>query len=366
MSKPIPLLDLAAGHRELAAQLNGVWSRLLGAPSHTLGPDVEAFESAFAGYCGVNHCIGVACGLDALNLILRAAGVGPEDEVILPTHTYIAPWLAVSHCGAIPVGVDCEADGFNIDPEAAAAAITPATRAIIAVHLYGQPANMDALADLAKAHSILLIEDAAQSHGASWRGRRTGSLGDAAAFSFFPSKNLGALGDGGAVCTNNASLAEAIRLLRNYGQRSRYDHAGDGYNSRLDPLQAAILTTKLEVLDSWQQRRAALAATYNGAISHPGVVLPSPDPRGEHAWHLFVVRAANREALRQRLAEDGIETVVHYPLPSHRQPVYRDLPMRVHPTPHADRLCSEVLSLPMGPHVTSDDARRVIAAVNGD
>jgi dTDP-4-amino-4,6-dideoxygalactose transaminase len=360
----VPLFDLRAAHRELGAALDAVWARLRDTAAHTLGPEVEAFETDFARYCGTRHGIGVACGLDALALILRAAAIGPGDEVILPVHGFVAPWLAVAQCGATPVGVDCEPDGFNLDPVAVEAAVTPATRAILAVHLYGHPAAMAPLRAIAARHDLRLIEDAAQAHGARWRGRPAGSLGDAAAFSFFPSKNLGALGDGGAVTTSDDAIADHVRRARHYGQGARYVHVADGRNSRLDPLQAAILRVKLDALDTWQARRRAVAQRYLREIAHPDIVLPRVADGVDPAWHLFVVRARDRAGVQRRLADAAVESVVHYPIPCHRQPVFATLPHRVHGSARADRLADEVLSLPIGPHLGGAQIDRVIDAVN--
>jgi dTDP-3-amino-3,4,6-trideoxy-alpha-D-glucose transaminase len=360
----VPFLDLDAGYRELAPDLGAAQRRVMESGRYVLGPEVEKFEREFAAYCGVAECVTVASGLDALTLALRALGVRRDDEVIVPAHTFIATWLAVSALGARPVPVDCLAATGNLDVAALERAIGPRTRAIVPVHLYGQPADMDALGELAAHHHIPLLEDAAQAHGATVGRRRAGSLGHAAAFSFYPGKNLGAFGDGGAVTTDDAALAETLRALRNYGSQEKYVHTIQGSNSRLDEIQAACLRVKLGRLDAWNARRREVAARYLAEIvARPELALPEVAPGREPVWHLFVVRTPQRDALQAHLAARGIETLVHYPTPPHRAGAYaheRDWPA----LPVAEELADTVLSLPIGPHMSAPDADRVIAAVN--
>lgn len=357
MSDKVPFLDLVAVHEPLAAEMQAAFASFLASGQYMLGPQVEAFERGFADYCGARHCIGVSNGLDALQLILQAFGIGPGDEVLVPANTFIATWLAVSHCGATPVPVEPDPATCNIDPARVEQAITPRTRAIIAVHLYGQTADMPALSAIARRHGLKLIEDAAQAHGARHAGRRAGTLGDAAAFSFYPGKNLGALGDAGAVVTDDSALDEAIRLLRNYGSPRRYVHQRIGFNHRLDELQAALLNIKLPHLDGWNQQRRAQAARYRELLAGvAGVRLPEVLPECEPVWHLFVIRHARRDALLQWLADGGIGALIHYPIAPHRQQAYAERQLSL---PISEQMHSEVLSLPIGPHLTLDDIDRV-------
>ncbi len=362
----VPFLDLKAINLSQGDELEAAFKRVLQSGWYILGGETAAFEAAFAAYCRSRHAIGVANGLDAIFLILKACGIGPGDEVIVPSNTFIATWLAVSDCGATPVPVEPSADGFNIDPARVAAAITPRTRAILPVHLYGQTADMDPLQALATQHGLKLIEDAAQAHGALYRGRVAGQLGDAAAFSFYPGKNLGALGDGGAVTTSDDALAERIRTLRNYGSRVKYYNEVQGYNSRLDELQAALLSVKLPGLDADNARRRAIAAIYQRELAGvDGLALPRVPEWAEPVWHVYVVRHARRDALAKALAEQGIGTIVHYPVPPHLQPAYAHLGYRRGDFPLAEAIHDEVLSLPMGPTMTAEQALEVAAAVRG-
>ncbi|MEC5388198.1 DegT/DnrJ/EryC1/StrS family aminotransferase [Uliginosibacterium sp. H3] len=355
----VPFLDLSAMHAACGEELQATFARVLSKGHFVLGEEVEAFEHEFAAYCGASRCIGVGNGLDAIHLILRAMKIGPGDEVIVPAHTFIATWLAVTQSGATPVPVEPQPGGYNIDPQQIEAAITPRTRAIIAVHLYGEPADMDALRSIADQHGLRLIEDAAQAHGARYKGRRTGGLGDAAAFSFYPTKNLGALGDGGAVTTNDPAIAEGIRLLRNYGSRVKYQHDIAGYNTRLDEVHAALLRVKLHRLDEFNSSRRLVARQYLDGLSDiAGLQLPHPAPHTEPVWHLFVIRTAQREQLAKALTERGIATMVHYPVPCHEQGAYRggNFP----PLQATSALSKEILSLPMWPGL---DPAPVIAAI---
>src|SRR5882762_609929 len=318
----VPFLDLKAEYAELKSDLDAAIQRVLASGWYILGAELEAFEKAFAAYCAVSHCVGVGNGLDALHLILRALEIGFGDEVIVPANTYIATWLAVSYSGATPVPVEPEERTYNIDPSRIEEAITSKTKAIIAVHLYGQPADMDAINEIAARHGLKVIEDAAQAHGARYKGRRAGSLADAAGFSFYPSKNLGALGDGGAVTTDDDALADRVRVLRNYGSRQKYRNETKGYNSRLDELQAALLREKLRLLDQWNERRRSIARRYLEGLAGLPLVLPHVPPGCEPIWHVFVVRSARREWLASTLEAAGIGTLVHYPIPPHLQPAY--------------------------------------------
>ncbi len=362
----VPFLDLRAPYLELEEELDAAYRRVMGSGWYVLGREVEAFEEEFAAYCEAEHCVGVANGLDALHLILRACGIGEGDEVIVPSNTYIATWLAVSYAGATPVPVEPDEGTYNLDPELIEAAITPRTRAVIAVHLYGQPAEMDAINEVAGRHGLKVIEDAAQAHGARYKGRRAGSLGDAAGFSFYPGKNLGAFGDGGAVVTDDAELADRVRVLRNYGSRVKYHNEVKGFNSRLDELQAALLRVKLAKLDEWNARRQTVAARYLEALGEESdLTLPSVPGWAEPVWHLFVVRHPEREALQRHLADMGIGTLVHYPVPPHLSEAYAGEGWLPEDFPVAEALAGDVLSLPMGPHLEPEAAELVAGIVVG-
>jgi dTDP-4-amino-4,6-dideoxygalactose transaminase len=328
-----------------------------------LGAEVEAFETEFAAYCGARHCIGVGNGLDALHLILRAMEIGEGDEVIVPANTYIATWLAVSYAGATPVPVEPDERTYNIDPTQIEAAITERTCAIIAVHLYGQPAEMDAINEIAARHGIKVIEDAAQAQGAQYRGRMAGALADAAGFSFYPGKNLGALGDAGAITTNDPKLAERIRLLGNYGSSVKYRHDLKGFNSRLDELQAALLRVKLRKLDEWNDRRKAMARLYMQMLQAKNLVLPFIPEHVETNWHQFVIRRRRRDELREHLAAAGVGTIIHYPIPPHMQKAYAELGLGAGTFPISESMAREVLSLPMSPHLSDKDVRLVASQI---
>jgi dTDP-4-amino-4,6-dideoxygalactose transaminase len=362
-AEPIAFLDLRAINLAQSQQLQAAFARVLDSGWFVMGRELQAFENEFAAYCGAQHCVGVGNGLDALFLILKAYGIGAGDEVIVPSNTYIATWLAVSHTGALPVPVEPLETTHNIDPALIEAAVTPRTRAILAVHLYGQPAQMDQLARIARRHGLRLIEDAAQAQGALLHGRRVGTLGDAAGFSFYPGKNLGALGDAGAVVTNDATLAREVRLLRNYGSSVKYVNDVPGHNSRLDELQAALLRVKLSSLDAQNDHRRQLAAVYTDALQGLDLVLPATGAGMRPVWHLYVVRSRQRDRLQARLKAEGIETLIHYPIAPHLQAAYAPLGLASGSLPIAEQLQQEVLSLPMGPHLQADDVRRVAAAV---
>ncbi len=354
MTEPIPFLDLKAGYLELKEEMDEACRRVFDSGCYILGEEVEQFEQEFAQYCEAKHCIAVGNGLDALHLILLALGIGEGDEVIVPAHTFIATWLSVSHAGATPVPVEPDPDTYNIDPSKIEQAISSRTKAIMPVHLYGQPADMDSIAEIAARHGLRVIEDAAQAHGARHRGRRVGSLGDAAGFSFYPGKNLGAFGDGGAVTTNDDVIADKVKMLRNYGSRIKYAHESIGFNSRLDPLQAAFLRAKLGRLDEWNDRRRRLAAHYLDQLAGcEGLTLPYVPFWAEPVWHLFVVRHARRDDLRQNLESAGIGTLIHYPIPPHLSDAYRrdfaELAL-----PIAENIARTCLSLPMGPQVSEE------------
>lgn len=331
-----------------------------------LGAELAAFEAAFAAYTGAGHCVGVANGLDALHLTLRAYGIGSGDEVIVPSNTYIATWLAVSMAGATPVPVEPDEATYNIDPARIEAAITGRTRAILAVHLYGQPADMDPICEIAARHELRVIEDAAQAQGARYKGRMVGGIGDVTDWSFYPGKNLGAFGDAGAITTDDAAVAGTVRMLGNYGSRQKYVHEMQGYNSRLDEIQAAVLTVKLAHLDAWNERRRRIASRYLAELADLDVTLPAVPAWADPAWHLFVVRSPDRERLLKRLRAHGIGTVVHYPTPPHLQAAYADLGLTEGRFPISETIHREVLSLPIGPHLEDDDVSAIIEAVRAE
>lgn len=366
MKHAVPFLDLKAVNDAHGDEIRSAIDRVLESGWYLLGSECASFETEFAEYCGVRHCIGVANGLDALTLILRAYieqnVMAPGDEVIVPGHTYIASVLAISHAGLVPVLVEPDERTYTVDPARIPAAFTRRTRAIMPVHLYGQCADMDPIRAIAASHGLKVIEDAAQAHGARYRGVRTGCLGDAAGFSFYPGKNLGALGDGGAITTNDDGLAEIITALRNYGSHTKYVNRCKGLNSRLDEIQAAILRVKLRHLDADNHRRQAVADFYRESISHPSIVLPHVADYGSHVWHLFVVRTTARAALVAHLNAHDIQTVIHYPIPPHRQDAYRE--MSGVSLPLTEKLHGEVLSLPMGPVLTQSQRELVAMHVN--
>jgi dTDP-4-amino-4,6-dideoxygalactose transaminase len=347
----IAFLSLHDAYLELKVEIDTAIQRVLDGGWYIAGPEVEAFETEWAEYCGAKHAVGVANGLDALVLALRALGVGKGDEVIVPSHTFIATWLAVSSVGAIPVPVDPEPGTYTIDPSGIARAITARTRAIIPVHLYGHPADLNPILALAREHGLFVVEDAAQSHGARYHGKRIGAHGDIVCWSFYPGKNLGAMGDAGAITTDNADLAQSIRLLGNYGSSRKYVHAMQGVNSRLDPIQAAVLRAKLRHLDAWTDRRKSLADGYSVALEDLGLVLPQVAAYADHVWHLYVVQTDRREALMEQLAKAGIGSLIHYPIPPHMQEAYGHLGIPADGFPRARQLATNVLSLPMGPQV---------------
>jgi len=351
MNPKIPFLDLHASYLELKSEIDEAVTRVLNSGAYILGPEVEAFENEFATYCQTKFSIGLANGLDALTLALRAMDVGPGDEVIVPSNTYIATWLAVSQCGATPVPVEPDDRTYNIDPVSIVSAITPRTKVILPVHLYGQPADLDPILEIARKHGLRVLEDGAQAHGARYRGQRIGGHGDAVAWSFYPGKNLGAIGDGGAVTTNDPVIADRLRVLRNYGSHVKYVNEVKGFNSRLDPIQAAILRVKLSNLDIWNDRRRAIATHYQEYLSGNALLLPHVPEWAEPVWHLFVVRHTQRDELASKLNDMGIGTQIHYPIPPHKQAAYADMNFPSGSFPKASKMAEEVLSLPIGPHL---------------
>ena len=365
----IPFNDFASPYQELKVELDAAYARFMQSGWYVLGKEVEAFEQEYAAYCGTKYCVGVANCLDAMHLVLRAWGVGSGDEVIVPSNTYIATWLAISHAGATPVPVEPDVQTYNLNPDLVEAAITPRTKAIMPVHLYGQPADMDPILEIARRHGLKVLEDAAQAQGAKYKGRRTGALGDAAGHSFYPTKNLGAFGDGGAVTTNDANLADRVRTLRNYGSKKRYYNEVIGYNSRLDELQAAFLRVKLRHLDEWNERRTKIANFYLSALKSE-ITIPFVPSWATPVWHLFVIRHPQRDALQQKLTEAGIGTLIHYPVPPHLSGAYvsemlkyRNTETLKHALPIAEQMARTVLSLPIGPHLTEEQAKTVIEAI---
>ncbi len=348
----IPFLDLRAAYAELKEGVDAAMLRVAASGWYVLGEEVAAFEREFAAYCGTKHCVGVGNGLEALELVLRAWDIGPGDEVIVPSSTYIATWLAVSAAGARPVPVEPDVRTANLDPDRVAAAITPRTKAILPVHLYGQPADIDPLMALAAQHGLKVLEDVAQAQGARYKGRRTGALAHAGAFSFFPTKNIGALGDAGAVTTDDDRLADRVRLLRNYGSKVKYVNVEAGVNSRLDELQAAILRAKLPVLDAWNDRRRALAAHYRERLAGIGIIeLPHVPQWADPVWHLFTVRARDRRRVTDALDAAKIGWLIHYPIPPHLQQAYASLGLKQGDLPLAEQIADTILSLPISPHM---------------
>lgn len=359
----VSFLDLGATYRELKMEIDAAVARVLGSGWYLLGAELEAFEMEYAAYTGARYCIGVANGLEALHLSLRAMDIGPGDEVLVPSNTYIATWLAVSQCGAIPVPVEPDERTYNMDPQRLEEALTPRTRAILPVHLYGQPADMAPILACAEKHGLKVLADGAQAHGARYRGAAIGGLGDATAWSFYPGKNLGAFGDAGAVTTNDLDIAERIRVLRNYGSRVKYVNEVQGYNSRLDEIQAAILRVKLRYMDTWNTRRARIAKAYTTTLSECGLILPAVPDGMEPVWHLYVIRHPERDSLQRELQVRDIQTLIHYPIPPHRQQAYADLGWPVGSFPVAESMADSVLSLPIGPHLSAAQQMKVIDAV---
>jgi dTDP-4-amino-4,6-dideoxygalactose transaminase len=359
----VPFVDLKAQYQSIRDEVRAEVDNVFESTQFILGDAVEKFERDFADYLGVKHVLGVGSGLDALRLALEAAGVGAGDEVIIPANTFIATALAVSGTGAKPVLVDCREDTYQIDPALIEQAITPRTKVIMPVHLYGQSADIAEIVEIARNHKLEVIEDAAQAHGTRFLGQRCGSFGLAGCFSFYPGKNLGAYGDGGAVATNDDDFAKRVNSLRNYGQKQKYVHVEKGTNSRLDTVQAAILNVKLRHLDDWNAARRAHAAMYSDSLGEDFIV-PTLDPRSEHIFHLYVVRTRNREELQQHLNSLGIQTGIHYPIPIHLQEAYRDLGQGKGSFPVTEKLADEILSLPMFPELTHEQIELVLEALS--
>ncbi|MBI2140890.1 DegT/DnrJ/EryC1/StrS family aminotransferase [Candidatus Woesearchaeota archaeon] len=356
----VPFLDLKRQYHSIKREIDAAISEVLEKGRFILGEKVEEFEKAFAKYAKAKQCISVGSGTEALHIALRAAGVGPGDEVIVPAHTFIATALAASYCGAKPVFVDAREDTYCIDPEKIEAAITAKTKAVIPVHMYGQYADMGPIMEIAEKRNIIVVEDAAQSHGAEYKGKRE-VLGDVACYSFYPTKNLGAYGDAGAIVTNNGEIAENSFLLRNYGEKKKYEHITKGFNSRLDELQAAILLVKLKHLDRWVEKKRQIATEYNSALSKADVIMPMEAKYGKHAYYLYVIRSKQRDRLQQHLKAKGIDTLIHYPIPIHKQKAYSEYNSQRYPV--AEKAAAEVLSLPMFPELTNEEIEAVAAAV---
>lgn len=358
----VPFLDLKSVNQPLEGALEEAFRRVVGSGWYIQGAELEAFEAEFADYCNVRYCVGVGNGLEAIRILLTAYGIGPGDEVIVPSNTFIATWLAVSHCGATPVAAEPDTETYNVDPAAVEAAITPRTAAVIPVHLYGQPAEMDAINRIAARHGLLVIEDAAQSQGARYRGKPAGSLGHAAATSFYPGKNLGALGDGGGLLTDDEAIASKTQRLRNYGSPVKYQHDVLGHNSRLDELQAAFLRIKLRELDAYNARRREIAARYSEVLAGTTIKAPFVPEWAVPVWHLYVVRTDERERLQEHLKQNGVETMIHYPIPPHRQNCYANMVDGSFSV--AERLANEVLSLPISPSMSEAEVDHVVCALS--
>ena len=357
----IPFLDVSASYRELKDEIDESYQRVLDSGMYILGKEVENFEHEFSKHCGTKYCIGVGNGLEALHLIIRGYGIGEGDEVIVPANTYIASWLAVTYVGATPVPVEPNLSTHNIDPDRIESAVTSKTKAIMPVHLYGQPADTEPINQIAQKYGLKVIEDCAQAHGATYKGKKVGSLGDAAGFSFYPGKNLGACGDAGAVLTNDPELADQVRMLRNYGSREKYYNEKQGYNSRLDPLQAAFLGVKLNHLDEWNQRRRKIADLYLSSLSGvQGLILPAVPNGINPVWHLFVIRSERRDLLQEFLQKNGVGTLIHYPVPPHLSQAYRQLGLRKGDFPITEKIAETVLSIPIGPHLSINDAGLIV------
>jgi dTDP-4-amino-4,6-dideoxygalactose transaminase len=360
----IPLLDLAAQYRELKPEIDAAIARVFESSQFILGTETEAFEEEFAAYCGVRHAVGVNCGTSALHLALLAAGIGPGDEVITVPFTFFATVATIGYVGATAVYVDIDPRTFNIDVRQIEAAITERTRAILPVHLYGQPADMDPILDIARRHKLVVIEDAAQAHGAEYHGRRTGSIGDMGCFSFYPTKNLGAAGEGGLVTTNNPEYARSILSLRNWGEEHRYYPVLKGYNYRLSGLQAAVLRVKLSRLEQWTEARRELAAEYDRRLEDSGILRPAVAPDLRHVYCLYTIQASGRDRLQQKLEDAGIKTAVHYPVPIHLMPAYTDERYKAGNFPTAEACAQRVLSLPLYPHMSSGQVLQVAQEVH--
>jgi dTDP-4-amino-4,6-dideoxygalactose transaminase len=354
---------LKAQYRSIKPEIDAAIARVLESSQFVLGEAVASFERDFAAYCGTDHAIAVNSGTSALHLSLLAAGIGAGDEVITTPFTFVATVAAILYTGARPVLVDIDPNNFNIDPAKIERAISPRTKAVMPVHLYGQPADMDPILEVAKRHNLIVIEDAAQAHGAQYKGRVVGSIGELGCFSFYPGKNLGAYGEGGAVTTSNPEYARTIRMLRDWGAEKKYEHLLKGYNYRMEGLQGAVLGVKLKHLESWTAARRAHALRYTELLAGSGVTTPVEMPYARHVWHVYTVRTAERDELQQALSAAGVQTGIHYPIPVHLQPAYADLGYRAGDFPHAEAAAKQVLSLPMFPEMTEAQMQEVVAAV---
>lgn len=359
----VPYLDLKAQYRSIKPEIDAAIARVLESSQFVLGAEVAEFEKEFAAYCGTSESIALNSGTSALHLALLAAGVGPGDEVITVPFTFVASVAAILYAGARPVLVDIEPRSFNMDPNAIQGAITPRTRAILPVHLYGQSADMDPIMEIAKRHRLIVIEDAAQAHGAKYKGRSVGSIGDIGCFSFYPTKNLGAYGEGGAITTNNSEYAQKIRMLRDWGQDRKYHHVLRAFNYRMEGLQGAILRVKLRHLESWTDARRAIAARYNQLLAGTDIERPTEMPGARHVYHLYTVRSDHRDSLRTTLDADGIQTAVHYSIPAHLQPAYADLGYGKGSLPQSETAADRVLSLPIYPELSEQSVEEVATAV---
>ncbi len=359
----IPLVNLQRMHDSMRDEIQNAINGILDRGDFILGDEVKEFEMEFAEYCGTKHCIGVGSGLDALTISLRGLGIGQGDEVIVQANTFVATALAVKHVGATPVLVDHDPEGYGLDTRRVAEAVTDKTKAILPVHLYGQPSDMDEINEIARENDLLVIEDGCQAHGARYKGQRVGGLGDAGAFSFYPGKNLGGLGDGGAIVTNNDKLAEWVRSARNYGSTIKYHHTVQGFNSRLDSIQAAVLRIKLRKLDDWNAKRQHAATVYRKFLTGSAIDLPTQLTGRDHVYHLFVVRVPRRDDLLAHLHEKGIGAGVHYPISINRQIAMEDCCKVPQPLPESETLCDEIISLPIGPFITEDEIETVATEV---
>jgi dTDP-4-amino-4,6-dideoxygalactose transaminase len=359
----VPLLDLKSEYEELRDEIRSALDRVCRTSSFVLGEEAEAFEREFAQFCSTKHCVALNTGTAALHLGLLALGVGPGDEVITSPNTFLATAEAITYCGARPVFVDIDPATANLNPKLIEPAITERTRAIVPIHLYGRPADMDAINEIAGRHKLRVLEDAAQAHGARYRGRTVGGLGDAAAFSFYPTKNLGAYGEAGALTTNNTAVAELARMARTHGQSARYQHDFIGYNYRIHGFQAAVLRVKLRHLNAWTARRREIAAEYRRLLAGARVEMPMDDPRDQAVFHQFAINLEDRVGVRAQLAGRGIDTAVHYPTPVHLQPAYRSLGYSAGAFPHSERACERVLSLPLFPAMTNEQVNTVASSV---
>lgn len=364
MNNQIQFLDLHSTYKELEKEFKNSFKKVMESGFYILGDEVETFEKEYAKYSDSKYCVGVANGLEAISLSLLACGIKPGDEVIVPSNTYIATWLGVSNIGAVPVPVEPDEQTYNINPTLIKKAITSKTRAIIPVHLYGQPADMISINKISKGYGLKVIEDAAQAHGAKINNKKIGSHGDIASWSFYPGKNLGAFGDGGAITTNSIEYAEKIKSLRNYGSKVKYVNDELGFNSRLDPLQAAFLSIKLNHLEIWNDRRRTIANKYLQEIDNKKITLPYVKEWSDPVWHLFVLRTKNRKLLQEHLNKSGIGSLIHYPIPPYKQKAYSHLNMNYDNFPIANTLADEVISIPIGPHLKRDESDRVVECIN--